>query len=80
MSLNNFSRRFFAATAAAGDGQPQLHFEQRTRALVDDLTDLSIADGMTQADVHGSTLTLAQPSEIGGRGHDDWLSSKYKCE
>jgi hypothetical protein len=53
MRLNHFSRRFFATAAAAGDRQTHLYFEQRTGALIDSISDLAIADGVTQADVHG---------------------------
>lgn len=53
MSLNNFSRRFLASTAAAGDWQVPLHLGKRTRTPVDDLADLAITDGMTQTNVHG---------------------------
>jgi hypothetical protein len=53
MRLNHFSRRIFASTATAGDRQAHLDIEQRRRALIDSLADLAVADGMTQADVHG---------------------------
>jgi hypothetical protein len=54
MVLNNFSRRIFASTAAAGDGQLQLHFVQRSGALIHDFADLAITDGIAQANVHGA--------------------------
>jgi hypothetical protein len=54
MRLNHFSRRIFAAAAAAGDWQAHLDVEQRRRTLIDSLADLAVADGMAQADVHGS--------------------------
>lgn len=53
MSLNNFSRRIFALTAAARDRKVPLHFGQRFSTAVDDLADLTIADGTAKADVHG---------------------------
>jgi hypothetical protein len=53
MRLNQFSRRIFASTAAGGDGQAHLDFEQRSRALIDGLADLTVADGMAHANVHG---------------------------
>jgi hypothetical protein len=53
MSLNNFSRRIFASTAAAGDRQLHLHFVQRRGAPIHDFADLAIADGIAQANVHG---------------------------
>jgi hypothetical protein len=56
MRLNHFSRRVLASTAAAGDGQAHLDFEQRPRALIDSFADLSVADGMAQANVHGLAL------------------------
>lgn len=52
MSLNNFSRRILATAAAAGDRQVPLHLGQGIRTAIDDLADLAIADGMTQANVH----------------------------
>lgn len=57
MSLNNFSRRFLAVAAAAGHRQVPLHRGKGIRTAIDDLADLAIADGMTQANVHGSNLT-----------------------
>lgn len=57
MSLNNFSRGFLAAPAAAGDRQVPLHLGKGIRAAIDDLADLALANGMTQAYVHGSNLT-----------------------
>jgi hypothetical protein len=53
MSLNNFSRRIFASTAAAGDWQLQLYFVQRAGASIHNFSDLAIADGIAQANVHG---------------------------
>ena len=57
MSLNNFSRGLFATAAATGDRQMPLHLGKRPGAAVDDLADLAIADGMTQANVHGSKVS-----------------------
>ncbi len=72
MSLNNFSRRILASTAAAGDGQLQLDFVQRAGAAVHDFADLAIADGIAQADVHGFEADPEYP-RIG-------YHAKYKCE
>jgi hypothetical protein len=54
MSLNNFSRRILASTAAAGDRQLQLYFVERCGAPIHDFADLAIADGIAQANVHGA--------------------------
>jgi hypothetical protein len=54
MSLNNFSRRILASAAAAGDRQLQLYFVERSGAPIDDFTDLTIADGIAQANVHSA--------------------------
>ena len=54
MVLNNFSRRIFASTAAAGDWQLHLYFVERSGALIHDFADLAIADGIAQANVHGA--------------------------
>jgi hypothetical protein len=53
MSLNNFSRRILATAAATGHWQACLDFGQRGCALIDDLANLAIADGVTQTNVHG---------------------------
>jgi len=53
MRLNHFSRRILASTAATSDWQPHLDFKQRLGALVDDLANLAVADGIAHADVHG---------------------------
>jgi hypothetical protein len=53
MVLNNFSRRILASTTAAGDRKLLLHFVQRTGAPIHDFADLTIADGIAQANVHG---------------------------
>jgi hypothetical protein len=53
MRLNHFSRRIFASTAAAGDRQAHLDFEQRRGALIHGLANLAIADGIANANVHG---------------------------
>jgi hypothetical protein len=58
MRLNHFSRRIFASTAAAGDWQAHLDFQQRRGTLIDGFADLAIADGMAHADVHGSGLYI----------------------
>jgi hypothetical protein len=52
MSLNNFSRRILASTAATRDRQLQLHFVQRAGAAIHDFADLAIADGIAKTDVH----------------------------
>jgi hypothetical protein len=54
MVLNNFSRRIFASTAAARDRQLQLYLVQRSGTAIHDFTDLAIADGIAQANVHGA--------------------------
>jgi hypothetical protein len=70
MRLNHFSRRILASTAAAGDGQAHLDFQQRRGALIDGFADLAIADGMAHADVHGSRA-LASTRLLG-----DWRESQ----
>jgi hypothetical protein len=70
MRLNHFSRRIFASAAAAGDRQAHLDIEQRRRTLIDGLADLAVADGMTEADVHG--LEALDPNRLTG----DWRESR----
>ena len=84
MSLNNFSRRIFAATTAAGDRQVSLYFAKRRGTTIHDFADLAIADGMAQTDVHGCRISPDTDLDDSGATHRDcpgaWDPCKYKCE
>jgi hypothetical protein len=69
MRLNHFSRRIFASTAAAGDRQAHLNFEQRRGALIHGLPDLAVTDGMAHANVHGWLLESRRLASVASIGH-----------
>jgi hypothetical protein len=74
--VDDVSRLLLAATAAAADGKPALHFEQRARAAIHSLADLSVGYCMTDADVHG--LGRSVPAMFSGR--NTLFANKNDCQ
>lgn len=52
MAIDDFAGSVLAGAAAACHGQQGLHFAKRSRAALDDLADLTVADGSANTNVH----------------------------
>lgn len=55
---NNFLGALTAFSALGVDAQPLADFAHRARAGADGLADLSIGNGMADADIHDAWVTL----------------------
>ena len=70
---NDLARGVFAPTTATSDGQLALHFEQRARAVIDGIANLTVTYCVADAHVHGSPS-----SKSGRRSGLSW--DAYYCE
>jgi hypothetical protein len=66
MLLYEGRSRFLAATAAGTDRQPALYFAEGLGAVLDGLADLSVGDGMADANVHNDPDPGTKPRPQGG--------------
>jgi len=53
----------FTATAAGTNGKLALNFEQRARTVIDGIADLTVTDGVANANVHGGPSSVPGPPE-----------------
>jgi hypothetical protein len=60
---NDLARGVFAPAAATSDGQLALHFEQRARAVIDGIANLTVTYCVADANVHVSPSSIPRPPQ-----------------